>query len=225
MTSGPDGRYVYAIVRWRDRAPRVRGIGGRALVRVDAGRVAALVEPMDRPPAASIEALEAQHALIRRLARRHAAILPARFGSFARDARELTRSLRSRGAALDRALRRVRGTDQMILRLFVSRPAEAPRTGAAYLRRRAGLDIPALRAVRAALEPLRIIRAERVETPITQDLGSTTAAAVTVYHLIPRNRSRQYCDAVFKAISVEPAVGAVVTGPWPPYAFAPEPAE
>jgi hypothetical protein len=198
----------------------VSGIGGRRLVRVRAGRVAAIAEPMDRPLAVAIEPLQAQERLVRRLAARHAAILPARFGSHTKDERELHSVLRSRGATLARGLTRVRGAEQMILRLFFSEPLAIPagagggsRPGTAYLRRRSGADIPALQAIRKALSSLRIVRGEQIE--IEEE-------SVTVFHLVRRGRSRLYTTRVFETISRESGVAAVVSGPWPPYAFVPE---
>ncbi len=220
MKPAPQGRYVYAIVGGSAVAPRARGLGGRGLVRVRAGRVAAIAEPMDRPLAVGVERLQAQERLVRRLAARHAAILPARFGSHTKDERELRSLLRARGASLARGLRRVRGAEQMILRLFFSEPLSGPSrgpagsgSGTAYLRRRAGADIPSLQAVRAAIARLRIVRDERVEVQ---------HQALTVFHLISRGASRGYAAAVFEAISRECGVAAIVSGPWPPYAFAPE---
>jgi hypothetical protein len=241
MKPVPRGRYVYAIVGGSAVAPRARGIGGRTLVRVRGGRVAAIAEPMEGPPAPAVDRLRAQDRLVRRLAARHEAILPARFGSHTTDERELQAILRSRGASFARGLSRVRGAEQMILRLYLSgRPASAAEageplrpfdklravpsvvegrrgrldaSGTAYLRRLAGADIPALTAVREALAPLRIVRGERVEVQ---------RESVSVYHLIRRGRSRRYASTVHRAIRREAGVRAVVTGPWPPYAFAPE---
>jgi hypothetical protein len=175
---------------------------------------------MDRPLAVAVEPLQAQERLVRRLAARHAAILPARFGSHTTDERELHSVLRMRGATLARGLTRVRGAEQMILRLFFSEPLASPagagataRPGTAYLRRRSGADIPALQAIRKALSSLRIVRGEQIE--IEEE-------SVTVFHLVRRGRSRLYTTRVFETISRESGVAAVVSGPWPPYAFAPE---
>jgi hypothetical protein len=46
--------------------------------------------------------------------------------------------------------------------------------------------------------------------------------ALTVFHLVTRGKSRPYATAIFAAISRESGVAAIVSGPWPPYAFAPE---
>jgi Gas vesicle synthesis protein GvpL/GvpF len=220
MTLAPRGRYVYAIVGGSAAPPRARGIGGRSLVRIRAGSVAAIAEPMDRPPSVEAERLQAQEQLVRRLARRHAAILPARFGSHAKDEQELQSILRTRAVSFARGLTRVRGAEQMILRLFFSEPVAKlsgvqakARPGTAYLRRRSGADIPALQAIRTALGPLRIVRDQRLEMQ---------GESLTVFHLIRRGKSRVYATAVFDAVSRESGVAAIVSGPWPPYAFTPE---
>jgi hypothetical protein len=174
---------------------------------------------MDRPPAIAVEPLEAQERLVRRLAARHAAILPARFGSHTNDERELRSILRTRGSSLARGLRRVRGAEQMILRLFFSE-SHAPsggrsrsRPGTEYLRRRSGAHVPALRAIREALGRLRMVHDERLEMQ---------EQSLTVFHLIARGRSQTYAAAVFETVCRESGVAAIVSGPWPPYAFAPE---
>jgi hypothetical protein len=227
MSAQPEGRYVYAIVAGGASGLRTRGIGGRTLVRVREGRLAAVAEPMAVPPNPSVARLRAQDRIVRRLARSHDAILPARFGSFARDARELRGVLRRRAAALSRALARVRGTEQMNLRLSfhesgMTRPQArgAPGGGARYLRARAGHDLPALVAVRSALAQLSIVRAELVEVHSTQARTSIARPVVTIYHLIPRGASSKYRKAVLETIANEPGTSAVVSGPWPPYAFA-----
>ncbi|MGH9331099.1 MAG: GvpL/GvpF family gas vesicle protein, partial [Vicinamibacterales bacterium] len=117
-------------------------------------------------------------------------------------------------------LTRVRGAEQMILRLYFSESSSGPGapglgsgSGTAYLRRLAGADIPLLAAIRAALARLRIVRGERVELQQT---------SLSVYHLISRGDSRRYSSAVFEATSRESGVAAIVSGPWPPYAFAPD---
>lgn len=210
----------------------MRGIGGRALARVRAGRVGALVEPMDRPPQLTAGRLAAQERLVRRLAAMLPAILPTRFGSFAASDAELRRFLRGRDRVFSTALRHVRGAEQMILRLFVEAPAFRParaRSGTAYLAQRAatlsGANVPVLKAIRAALAASRIVRDQRVEThrgAQSPDAVEGTAAPVfSVYHLIPRGRSRAYCNAVLEVVSRASGVAAVVSGPWPPYAFVP----
>jgi Gas vesicle synthesis protein GvpL/GvpF len=229
MSAQPEGRYVYAIVGGGARGLRARGIGGRTLVRVREGRLAAVAEPMAAPPAPSVARLRAQDRVVRRLARGHDAILPARFGSFARDARELRRVLRRRSAVLSRALARVRGTEQMNLRLLLQDNGMAraqgggmptPGKGTRYLRARAGHDLPALAAVRSALAQLSIVRAELVEVHSMSPRTDVANPVVTIYHLIARGTSRKYRKSVIDTMASEQGASAAVSGPWPPYAFA-----
>jgi Gas vesicle synthesis protein GvpL/GvpF len=229
MSAQPDGRYVYAIVAAAAHGLLPHGIGGRTLVRVRQGRLAAVAEPMAVPPNPSVARLRAQDRIVRRLARRHDAILPARFGSFAHDARELRSVLRRRAAALSRALARVRGAEQMNLRLLFqdggmtrhqARVTPAPGKGTRYLRARAGQDLPALVAVRTALAQLSIVRAELVEVHSTPPRADIANPVVTIYHLVARGASRRYRKVVLETIARERGASAVVSGPWPPYAFA-----
>ena len=198
MSAQPEGRYVYAIVAGGAPALRTRGIGGRTLVQVREGRVAAVAEPMAVPPNPSVARLRAQDRIVRRLARGHEAILPARFGSFARDARELRGVLRRRAAVLSQALARVSGAEQMNLRLLfensgMTRPrarvGPTPGKGTKYLRARAGYDLPALAAVRSALARLSIVRTELVEVHATPPRADIANRVVTIYHLIQRGAS------------------------------------
>ena len=229
MSTQPEGRYVYAIVVGGARGLRARGIGGRTLVRVREGRLAAVAEPMAAPPDPSVAHLRAQDRVVRRLARGHDAILPARFGSFARDARELRTVLRRRAVALSRALTRVRGTEQMNLRLLLrdngmtraqARAIPAPGKGTRYLRARAGHDLPVLAAVRSALARQSIIRAELVEVHAISPHADNAKPVVTIYHLIARGTSRKYRKTVRDTMARKRGASAVVSGPWPPYAFA-----
>jgi hypothetical protein len=227
MSAQPEGRYVYAIVAGGASGLRTRGIGGRTLVRVREGRLAAVAEPMAVPPNPSVARLRAQDRIVRRLARSHDAILPARYGSFARDARELRTVLRRRAAALRRALARVSGAEQMNLRLSfedsgLTRPPArvTPGRGTRYLRMRAGHDLPALAAVRSALAEHSIVRAELVEVHAIPARTGLAKPVVTIYHLIARGASSKYRKAVLGTMAREPGASAIVSGPWPPYAFA-----
>jgi hypothetical protein len=91
--------------------------------------------------------------------------------------------------------------------------AATARSGRDYLRARAReaaaqRDIPGFEPVRAAVA--RFVRDERVER---------RGAVSTVYHLIPRASSERYRQALERAVAAA-RLSAVVSGPWPPYAFA-----
>jgi hypothetical protein len=111
----------------------------------------------------------------------------------------------------------VRGREQMTLRVFGAAgqgAAAVGETGTAYLERaRERAAVPELDPIRRAVAPF--VRAELVER------GATPPLVATAYHLIDRGRARAYAAAVRRASS---AAGLRVraTGPFPPYAFAPE---
>ena len=86
-------------------------------------------------------------------------------------------------------------------------------SGGDYLRARAReaaaqRRVPGFEPVRAAVA--RWVRDERVEH---------RDGVSTIYHLIPRASSARYRQALEDAAAAA-ALPAVVTGPWPPYAFA-----
>jgi hypothetical protein len=219
--------YVYAIA---DRAPAGDlgvGLAGEALDAVAIGPVAAIVGPMESPPRPSAAELRAHDAVVRRLAARIPAVLPARFGSMAADGGELRAALGDRGEALAAALDRLRGREQMTLREFVlaggevepappSDPGAGP--GARYLMDRAGeahgAAVPGLRAVLDRLAA--VVAAELVERHHAPPL------AASVYHLVERGSAARYHHALGTAAAESPGLRLVASGPWPPYAFAAE---
>jgi hypothetical protein len=178
-----------------------------------------------RAPAISAHALRAHDAAVRRLAAGSRALLPFRFGAVAAGPEELLERLPAASGAVRDALALVAGREQMTLRLS-GRPARRPRPppgppggpGARYLLRRARHDpgqpgLPELAPLRAALA--RVVVAERLEG----DLAGGALRA-TVYHLIPRGRAPEYRRIVRTVLAGAPPLGARLSGPWPPYAFA-----
>lgn len=208
---------VFAIVHAGGPAS-VRTPNGVPLRSIASGPIAALVRNVARPPAASPAQMRLYDRQMRELAERFTALLPARF-STVMPPDELRFILSSRRRELQRALAHVRGRSQMTVRI-VNRgrtPRAAGRstvgaTGSEYLRARAqeaaaARTVPGFEPLRAAVE--RWIRDERVEH--RDDVS-------TIYHLIPRASSTRYRQALETAAAAA-AVPAVVSGPWPPYAF------
>ena len=237
---------VYALTSRsrRRRVPiRTTGLRGEQLRQVSVGGVGAIVGTLPRAPRPTRDALRRYDRVIRDLASRHPSLLPARFGMCVADLAELEATLRPRSDRLRATLRLVRGRAQMTLRLFGVVPGSdrgqtgvrsgsyrgqigvrsgsdreygatqgSGTSGAQYLRNRAAeIAIPAFDPLRAAVR--RSVKAERVER---HDRGRLIAS---VYHLIPRASADRYRRAVERA-----ARGAdltvVVSGTWPPYAFA-----
>jgi hypothetical protein len=180
------------------------------------GGVAAIVREVRRGPAAGEAALRAYDRQVTALASRLPALLPARFATTFADLEELRLVLRARQRSLRRALRAVRGRAQMTIRFANARPpGAAPNSqaegmsGAAYLRARAAARaVPGFEPLRAAVR--RWVRDERVENH---------GRVASVYHLVPRASVDAYRAALVRAAD---AAGdrVLVTGPYPPYAFA-----
>jgi len=169
----------------------------------------------------STENLRRYDGVMRELAARFPAMLPARFGTSV-DEDELMFILSSRQASLARALATVRGRVQMTIRVLprgdaaaraLAQAAEeraAAVTGRDYLaeKARAARAVAGFEPVRAAVA--RWVRDERVER---------RGGLSSVYHLIPRSSADAYRRAV-RTSAASSDLRLIVSGPWPPYAFA-----
>lgn len=213
----PDEWLVYALSAG-PLPDRLRACGAVLRV-VRVGPFAVIVGP---PPAeTSIEkTLRRQHAIVLELARRVDPLLPARFGSRVSMAR-LEAVLRSSTEVVMKALEHVRGCQQMTVRLVgppprAQAPLHPPSSGTAYLahRRAATLAIP-----REAAPLERALRRFAVETRVQPGRG---AVRVTFFHLVRRGHVSRYRMAFESAAPAVSPLRAVLTGPWPPFAFAPE---
>jgi hypothetical protein len=192
--------------------------------------VAAEVEPGELP--VSAEALAVHDRVVRFLADQVDAALPARFGWIIDEA-ALDVRLAPHQERLLGALELTAGREQMNLRLYgpPARPlalataGEAdPKPGTRYLegkreeaRRRH--EAPEMEPLRGALSAL--VRAERVERAAAAGSGAASPLA-SVYHLVDRGRSGDYRAIVSRLAARLLPVRATVSGPWPPYAYAPE---
>ena len=223
--------YLYAIVGQAPAAPLGLGLRDEPLSLVSLGGVVAVVGLMDEPPPATADTVRGHDAIVRRLAEASDSILPARFGTV-EEPLALREWLASAGDELGGALALVAGREQMTLHVFDGEaPAPAPPTeetadetslgpGARYLaerrRHRQHTErLPELASLRARLDAL--VRAERVEPRAAPPLRAS------VYHLIERGRGAAYREAVETSLALAPGVRLRVSGPWAPYAFAPDP--
>lgn len=167
-----------------------------------------LIVAGDEVPSLTPENLAAQDAVVRRLSA--SAVLPIRFGETVRDEEELRKLLKPRSTDLLQALEKVRGCQQMTLRVF-GEPAPPPELqggpGTRYLEaRRRAYSLPEIGPLLERLRPL--VQGERIER---KEQGRLLGA---VYHLVRREDVPAYREA-----SRDDRVA--VTGPFPPYAFAP----
>lgn len=215
---------VYGLVSPAPRRIGVAGVAGERLRIVSVGAVSAIVGDLTRAPRATEANLRKYDAVMRRLARDNAALLPVRFGTQFRDLDELSLVLQSRQPTLRRMLRHVRNRAQITIRVVVpvgepaATPSGSPRpsglraTGSSYLKGLAAeaaraREIPGFEPVRAAVR--RWVREERIERQAT---------VTSVYHLIPRGS----VDAYRAALDRAPRTADLrirVSGPFPPYAF------
>jgi hypothetical protein len=186
---------------------------------LDLGGFHAAVERRSQSPAVSESSLRTQHDIVTRLANRIDAIIPARFGAVI-DERDLRDILEARRPVIQDALALVRGRVQMTVRFRDasesmprnSPPIPAGMTGTAYLeaRRSAIRMMPALAGV-VATAVANLTIAERSE-------AQTERAPAVLYHLIARENVARYKDVVSSLNSA----AVSVSGPWPPFAFAPD---
>jgi hypothetical protein len=212
-----------------DRPGAGLGLLGEPLVFVAEAGVLAVAGAVTRAPDVSADALRAHDEVVRRLARMSRAILPVRFGTVLEDEPALRRALGAQRPALREALRAVAGCSQMTVRLFgpVPRAAAAPadvaapaaQSGTAFLlararaRRSEGLPDVVAR-LRARLEPF--VQGERVER------HGRAPLVASVHHLVPTRQIAAYRLAVQGAADDLRPWRLAVSGPWAPYAFAPE---
>lgn len=226
---------VYALIASSSRVVG-SGMSGERLRAVTAGGIVALVGELRRAPKPTMTNLRRYAIVIEKAAAQTPAILPARFGTAMADLNEVTFVLQSRQDALRRRLRAVRGRSQMTIRVVLRgsgsdsggasyasqtrvtgrsrvRLENAPTQGTQYLQQRAitaarAREIPGFAPIRAAVK--RWVKEERIEK---------RAGVATVNHLIPRSSVGTYRSAVERAAE-RAGLRVVVTGPFPPYAFA-----
>jgi hypothetical protein len=206
--------YLYAVIDEEPALPLGAGLAEEPLRLVRCGEL--LVVAGEAEPKVTPENLAAQDAVIRRLT--VTAVLPIRFGEKVRDEEELCKLLKPRSLDLIAALERVRGCEQMTLRVFGIPGPPPPQSdedagpGTRYMeaRRREIERARSLPEIEPLLDRLRpLVRAERIER---KEQGTLLG---TVYHLVRREDVPAYKE------TLKEEDGVAVSGPWPPYAFAP----
>jgi gas vesicle protein GvpL/GvpF len=220
---------VYALISGRSpkmfttsRGERLRVVRlpAGALAKAGSGMLAAVVSDRSRMSSSPANLRRYDH-VMRELAARFPAMLPARFGTSVEED-ELMFILSSRRASLARALTTVRGRVQMTIRVLARGVAEDRAiaqageeragvvTGRDYLagKARTARAVAGFEPVRAAVA--KWVRDERVDR---------RAGVSSIYHLIPRSSAGAYRRAVH-ASAASAGLQLTVSGPWPPYAFA-----
>jgi hypothetical protein len=236
--------YLYAVLDASPSGSQAPGAFGEPLASITVGPLVAVVGLTDTAPQRSIDALSAQDAVVRRLAARATAALPARFGTLLSEA-ALRERLAAAEAELAAALTLVAGCEQMTVHLFGPRqtPAlgpgdaeppdrETPRgPGTRYLHERRAAwrrarAVPEAAALRRRVADL--VRAEQAERRPPRDRHEpreitdvADSLVASVHHLVPRARVDEYRALVCRGGDDMGPWRPVITGPWPVYAFAP----
>jgi hypothetical protein len=210
--------YVFALT---DRGAAPFAAHGHRIEFVEFGSVHAAVERSAERPAVSEAALRTQHEIVIRISATVDDVLPVRFGAYVEEA-ELRQLVAIRRDVIQRALDLVRGRVQMTARIRGPQASNdraaasttiAAATGTAYLEARRAAAArpltPMAMTVAAAVRHLAV--SERVDS-------ETTRTSTAMYHLIDKRRVKEYNDALSSLRSS----ALTVTGPWPPFAFAPD---
>lgn len=219
--------YVFALVDAAPSGAKGKGLSGPLGLRRIPGGLAVVERRADVPPAA-FGPLKRHHDVVARLASRVPAIIPVRFGTLLDDD-AIHEALDERADELAAAFAKVRDRVQLTWRrgrasaepgkpaaerMRATRSVQAE-SGRDYLRRAATAANPAppaaWRALRTALKPL--IAAERYQP-------ASVSLPESLYHLVGRDTLARYSTLAAGLRHRDAALS--MTGPWPPFAFAPE---
>lgn len=217
------GAYLYGFALDGPRAIR-HGAWREPLRLARLRRLVLIFGELEAKPALSASSLRAQDRFAKKLFSALDPFLPARFGSFFSSTIELRAAVERNAAALGQALRFVRGAVQMNVRVFGEAAARPKPTsssggpGARYLtqlrdQRAWETQLPELEPLRTALGAL--LRGERCQRADRPPLVGSA------YQLIARDALKPYRAAIKRA-SPELGVDLEVSGPFAPFAFAPE---
>jgi hypothetical protein len=222
----PKQLYVYAIIDAPLAFEDMTGVADEPLSLVrgpECWLAASWIAPPLPPPSAV--ALRAQDALMRVLATRAEALLPLRFGtSFENETALQMRLAHFTATRIRNALTRVRGSEQMTLRVFEAPPpAPAPAAsaestagpGTSYLTQRAV-------ALATELSPLLVSLRDALGDVLRDEVLDTARRPPLIgsaYHLIARGDADRY-RAAMSTCPPPPGVTWHATGPSPAYAFA-----
>ena len=211
---------VYALASTASTPLRLRGISNERLETVRIGGLDAIVGRVRTVPKPTDRTLRRYTQTMAALWHERPALLPARFGTVARDQSDLVSMIGDREQSMRRRLRAVRHRAQMTVRMVIASgspvpdpqpPVPDPRSparGRLYLEaRQQAQHMPAFLPLRYAVR--RWIRDERQES---------RGKVASVYHLIPRGAADRY-RSVLEQAARDAGVRLTVSGPWPPYAF------
>jgi hypothetical protein len=217
--------YVFALVDAVPAGGAGKGLTAALSLRKLAGAFAVVERRADVPPVA-FGTLKKHQDVVSRLTKRVPAILPVRFGTLLELA-DLDEALQERGEEIAEAFDLVRDRVQFTWRMTrrevrgarrdegAAARAAAAGSGTQYLQQAARAANPAppavFRALQTRLAPL-VVR-QRYQR-------GTAGLPEAVYHLVAAADVRRYTDAAAAIDTLAPKLA--MTGPFAPFAFAPE---
>jgi len=227
--------YVFALVDAVPKGTPGKGLTGNLSLREVPGGLAVVERRADVPPM-EFGTLQKHQAVVARLCERVPAILPVRFGTLL-EGEEIEEVLQERDGEIAEAFSVVRRRLQFTWRRTkdtkeaketkeqrtkerktkerVRDPRGEAETGTEYLLRAARAKSPApppaFRALRSKVAPL--VAAERYQPAAAQ-------LPASLYHLVDRSAIERY-EVIGEAIA-HASPGLRMSGPFPPFAFAPE---
>lgn len=225
------GLYLYCLVR-NDLAPprELRGLDDGPVRLHRGSELAAWVSPADSVPEPTLDRIRRHDAVVEAALAAGETPLPSRFGQWLPTPGALDTVLAQRAAAFTAALEGVAGAVEYALRVIDPELPEPGAEGAgdvtsgtAYMRSllareeaRRALDARGREiATRVRCEAGNTVRLERIE-PLRSRHG-----LVSIVHLVERSGQAEYRAAVAAAQRKYADLRLLLTGPWPPYSFAP----
>jgi hypothetical protein len=220
--------YVFALVDAIPSRRAGKGLTGPLSIRKVAGAFAVVERRADVPPV-EFGSLKKHQDVVARLAAQVPAILPVRFGTLL-ESEHLDEATSERDDEIAEAFDVVRDRVQFTWRInrgsgigdrasggrgAGKAQRRLPKTGAEYLRRAAKAAHPAPPAAFRALRlKLALLMTKQRYQP------GTAAIPEAVYHLVDKANVDRYFAAAAALEKTSPRL--TVTGPFPPFAFAPE---
>jgi len=214
--------YVFALVDAAPDGRLGRGLRGPLRARPMGGAFAIVERRADVPPA-ELGSLRAHQAVVSRLANAAPAILPVRFGTLLEED-ALDEVLNERDEEIAEAFALVRHRAQFTWRRDQPSASRLPKTptasgspggGAAYLQQ-------AAKAANTPPPPVFSLLRDRLHVFVVRERfqPATNGMPDTLYQLIEKTAIDRY-RAMADALTLRTA-GVTVSGPWAPFAFAPE---
>jgi Gas vesicle synthesis protein GvpL/GvpF len=210
--------YLYALSRPPTVAPTVLGVDDTPVTVQGLDTIDVVVGVVDREQVEPTEAAVLAHArVVDELAAVNEAVLPARFGRGYPDVDALRSAIAERSAPLEDALERVRGCQELGLRVLrrADEVAGADGSGREYMRAR----LEARRDAERLADELHAPLAELARAD-THSVASTPELLLTAAYLVPRDAVETFRATLSELGRDHPELTLACTGPWPAYSFA-----